>query len=431
MSNTRIMFRFSLIIICLSLCWADNNNSTDFRKSKQFSLFSVVQFPNDVCTTTSGTFSNGTCVTSSECSSNSGSATGSCAAGFGVCCVYSVSASGSTISRNTSYIVNPSYPSGYTASSYPSTVSYTITKESCDICRLRLDYEAFQLTTPKTTAPIGQCDQDYMTVVTTGMTSTPVPGQHGHFPYFCGKNAGLHAYIDMSCTCSDEATISFVIGDATDNTWKIKVSQLSCNDDNVAAYQGCLQYFTGLTGTVSSYGVQSGLQIAGQDYSICIRPEVGHCCIEYTATTYDMGRVTTAVQTCFHPGAAGATLYSIAFLSQCAGTLCQYNSLLIPKVISPISGVFPVAAVTGFSFIRAEDGHDRFCGSILAPNGLTDSSTQVSTPVVSCERPFLLGHRTQSVLGFSPATNGQSHTGFLESTSDGFVLEYRQIAGNC
>ena len=31
----------------------------------------------------------------------------------------------------------------------------------------------------------------------------------------------------MSCTCSDSATLSFEIGDATDNLWKIKVNQLN------------------------------------------------------------------------------------------------------------------------------------------------------------------------------------------------------------
>lgn len=49
------------------------------------SLFSIVRFPNTACTTS--TQLNGTCFTSAECSSNGGVGSGTCASGFGVCCV--------------------------------------------------------------------------------------------------------------------------------------------------------------------------------------------------------------------------------------------------------------------------------------------------------------------------------------------------------
>ena len=78
-----------------------------------------------------------TCLTSSECLAKSGSAQGNCAAGFGVCCIFSVSASASSISENLTYIVNPSYPSNYVPSSTPSTLTYTVNKCSSDICRIR------------------------------------------------------------------------------------------------------------------------------------------------------------------------------------------------------------------------------------------------------------------------------------------------------
>ena len=78
-----------------------------------------------------------TYLTSSECSAKSGSAQGNCAAGFGVCCIFSVSASASSISENLTYIVNPSYPSNYVPSSTPSTLTYTVNKCSSDICRIR------------------------------------------------------------------------------------------------------------------------------------------------------------------------------------------------------------------------------------------------------------------------------------------------------
>merc|ERR1719150_3422114 len=157
-----------MVMIC-SLCGASNRTEST-KAGKTFSLFSVVQFPNDVCTSTSGTYTNGTCITSGQCLSRGGTSQGSCAAGFGVCCVYTLSATGSVISQNVSYIINPNYPSTYAPTSTPATVSYTINKCSCDVCRLRLDFEEFQLTAPNTAAaPFGTCNTDVMTMKTTGL----------------------------------------------------------------------------------------------------------------------------------------------------------------------------------------------------------------------------------------------------------------------
>ena len=104
--------------------------------AEQFSLFSIVQFTNDKCTSSSSSSTVGTCYSSSECTSKSGSADGSCAAGFGVCCVISSSTCGSTVSTNNTYVRNPGYPSSYTPTS-TGTCSFTIDKVSEDICQLR------------------------------------------------------------------------------------------------------------------------------------------------------------------------------------------------------------------------------------------------------------------------------------------------------
>eukprot|EP00090_Calanus_glacialis_P002293 TRINITY_DN1170_c0_g1_i1.p1 TRINITY_DN1170_c0_g1~~TRINITY_DN1170_c0_g1_i1.p1 ORF type:complete len:249 (-),score=15.37 TRINITY_DN1170_c0_g1_i1:666-1370(-) len=198
------------------------------REGRIFSLFSIVQFPNAACSSTSGTYSNGTCFTASECSSKGGSAQGNCAAGFGVCCIFSVSATGSTVNQNCSYIVNPSYPSNYAPTSTPATVTYTIEKSSADICRIRLDYDTLILTQPTavtTVASAGQCATDVLTLKTTAQTTTPTigtTGTHGDYPYLCGTNTGYHSYLDLSCTTTDEATLTFTLGDSALNQWKIK-----------------------------------------------------------------------------------------------------------------------------------------------------------------------------------------------------------------
>ena len=62
----------------------------------------------------------------SECSSKGGSAKGKCAAGFGVCCVFTLSSSTSTtVNYNDTYIQNPDFPSAYGSTS---TLSYTVNK---------------------------------------------------------------------------------------------------------------------------------------------------------------------------------------------------------------------------------------------------------------------------------------------------------------
>merc|ERR1712203_1269516 len=80
-----------LNIIQFSLCG---------KNGRQLSLFSIVQFPNQECTSESSATQKGTCVTSSECTTMSGTADGNCAAGFGVCCVVTSSTCGAVISTN-------------------------------------------------------------------------------------------------------------------------------------------------------------------------------------------------------------------------------------------------------------------------------------------------------------------------------------------
>ena len=64
------------------------------------SLFTIVSFKNDACQ--SGTGNNGTCYSSSDCSKLGGTASGSCASGFGVCCLCK-------FSKKINHILTPHY----------------------------------------------------------------------------------------------------------------------------------------------------------------------------------------------------------------------------------------------------------------------------------------------------------------------------------
>ena len=126
----------------------------------------MVQFPNDDCTSSSSSTTTGTCYASSECASRSGTASGSCAAGFGVCCVISTSTCGATVSTNNTYIRNPGYPSSYTPTS-TGTCTTKISKVSSDICQLRLDFQTVEL---GQTASSGVCTDTFQ--VTTSVDSS-------------------------------------------------------------------------------------------------------------------------------------------------------------------------------------------------------------------------------------------------------------------
>lgn len=378
-----------------------------------FSLFSIVQFPNDACTTTSGTYTNGTCLTSSECTSKGGSVLGNCAAGFGVCCVFSVSASGTTVTENSTYIINPSYPSNYVPTSTPNTLTYTIAKCQDDICRVRLDFDTFEMTAPSSggVADEGQCDTDRLAFTTTAQTVVPTTGAtgtYGSYPYLCGTNTGLHAYLDLSPTSGDTATLTFTIGDSTSNQFKIKVTQLSCSDYQISQWQQCFQYFTGVTGTIRSYNYAQPQLLAAQQFNHCIRQEEDHCCIQYSPvspSTFRMagGRADTAAGTpCI--GADAALLCS-------DGLGCSTDFLLIPN--SGGSGV--VGANAG-------SPSDRYCGPALSP-----FNAPIPQPVISCELPFVVSLQTSS----NDCGGEAAGTTAGNCQNSQFQLTYRQIPGTC
>ena len=68
-----------------SICIANSSLFDFFLTSLVLSLFTIVSFKNEPCTSGSG--NNGTCYSKADCNRLSGTASGSCASGFGVCCL--------------------------------------------------------------------------------------------------------------------------------------------------------------------------------------------------------------------------------------------------------------------------------------------------------------------------------------------------------
>merc|ERR1712117_393896 len=372
------------IFAFLSGVLAESNNST--KTGRTFSLFSIVQFPNEVCTSSSSTTTYGTCYTSSECSAKGGSADGNCAAGVGVCCVIYTSTCGTSISTNTTYIRNPNYPSSYTASS-ASTCTYTFSKVSDDICQLRLDFQTFSGFATSTTA--GSC---YDTLAVAGQTGVDPPS-------ICGTNTGYHMYAEFGATSTDSITVTLTYGSSgltTAKTFNILARQISCTA-TWKAPTDCTQYFTGVSGTVYSYSY--GQFLTSQYYTNCIRTEKGYCAIQWkqsSTTSPDpfgiLGTTTTAA------GAGGSST-----------TLCTSGFVSIPDLsMDGISSIaHPIPSPISLTSYGTQAFQSYMCGTIF---GLESQTT--SAALITRKQPFVLGV-------YSDTTTAQPGTGFS--------LDYTQL----
>merc|ERR1712203_922625 len=132
-----------LITLALAPLLACQQDFQQERAGRNLSVFNVVSFPNSVCGATNGF--NGTCYTAEECTSLGGTASGSCASSFGVCCVFSLSCGGRT-SANTSYATIGTF----STSSDTDPCTYTYCKTSDDVCKLRIDFESLVIADPDT-----------------------------------------------------------------------------------------------------------------------------------------------------------------------------------------------------------------------------------------------------------------------------------------
>jgi len=348
------------------------------RDGKAFSLFSIVQFPNQQCTGSSSTSTFGTCYTSSECTAKGGSADGNCAAGFGVCCVISTTTCGTAISTNTTYIRNPGYPSSYTASS-ASTCTYTINKMAGDICQLRLDFQTFSGFAPSTTT-VGDC-----------FDTLAVSGQSGvDPPRICGTNTGYHMYAEFGATSTDTISLTLTYGASgltTAKTFNILTRQIACTA-TWKAPTDCTQYFTGVSGNVQSYSY--GQMLTSQYYTNCIRTEKGYCSIQWKASS------TTSPDPF---GILSTTPASAVAAAGGTGNLCTNGFISIPDLsMNGVSGIPVPLGLQAFQSIM--------CGNVFGVEGQANEAA-----LITRKQPFVVGVYTSATA--EPGT--------------GFNLDYTQL----
>lgn len=267
---------FISLLVSFALAKKDSNRTPKF-----ISLFNVVKFQNEPCQTQSANgngFRTGSCITTTECQDRGGMASGACAAGFGACCLFTVDECGGRATQNCTYIRNPGFNGNLDGEA---ACTYTIEKCSPDVCQFRLDFDTFNIRGPDdaTEAAGGECNQDALNI--------NVPGNI--IPTICGFNTGQHMFLDVGPNAGATAMLAFTFnGMNTMRIWEIKVTQISCFA-NCRAPSGCLQWFTGCSGEITTFNFNNGMgnHLAEHCYTSCIRQEEGMCCIKYEQCNED------------------------------------------------------------------------------------------------------------------------------------------------
>merc|ERR1712117_401028 len=257
----RMLFLALCAIIAFVSAEPGTNKTGVLEGAKALSVFNVVSFPNSACGATSGY--NGTCYTATECSSMGGTASGTCASSFGVCCVFSISCGSSSSANNTYAII-----SSYSTSTDPDPCTYKFCKTNSDVCKLRIDFENIVLEGPAgLSSPhaltdglnVGDCSVDSLTVTNPGGASPPV---------ICGYNTGQHMWVPASDMCN---TINIDIDTGTTTTtrkWQIKVTQYECGN-MMMPVNNCLQYHTAMTGSIATFNWDTSAGTVNANYRIC------------------------------------------------------------------------------------------------------------------------------------------------------------------
>jgi len=335
------------------------------KSGKAFSLFSVITFPNRQCTTQMSNDMFGICVTAEECNGRSGTKSGNCASGFGVCCLTAIEATGSgaTISNNLTYITNQGFPTAVggaapvTAQNYQFPIATT-----SNIRTIRLDFNVANFQPPPAN---GVCDQDIITVNSAGAGAATLG-----FNNLCGTLTGQHIYIPTGFATSGNQLNIVTNNVAFTRTWKILVRMIEDGNPGLPQNDQCLQYFTGASGNIRSFNDVTAAGAQGQlishlRYSACIRLEKGSRCVT------------------LRPNTASATPFTLttAAAAQNFGVNCVVDWITLNR---------PEPLTT--------NQHIRLCGALL-----TDlAASTMSNPVHSIDG--VVGVRTLGVVRLNPSS---------------------------
>jgi len=375
---------------------------------KAIGIFNVVKFPNDVCNSDS-TSMNGTCYTAEECSSRSGVASGACAEGYGVCCIITLTCGGST-KENCTYLTQTSTTTPASDSGNARQCSYTICPLSTSVTRIRLELTTFSIVGPTTALAandgtaaessgtgrsLGHCNTDTFSVANS--------------PIICGENAGQHMIVDTDGTACVTALFSYGL-DSVARAYTIHVIQYG-ETNEMGGPAGCLQFFTGYTGTVRTFNYGAGgaasTHLANQNYDVCIRPLIDRCVICWSPTTTGVMNADAAKNMLGSFGLNNGDSDDAA-PKNAMGTGCPNagrfgmaipedsdDHIIIQSGIAPGGGAAPGEDVVAGGALNNQAvavdtvGVDKFCGRFLSAAADDVEDRTVCSRVV----PFTLGVR--------------------------------------
>jgi len=411
------------------------------RHEKAIGIFNVVRFPNNVCDTGGNGNMNGTCYTAEECTARDGVATGSCADGYGVCCVITLSC-GATTTENCTYL-------NQDASNTPATddgdenlsCTYTICPATTSIRRIRLELSAFQIADPfqpaedgsatnagDASSSIGHCVTDRLNVIGVGAA----------IPTICGFNTGQHMVADTDGIECVKAIFSFAPGGGTSRNYRIHVLQFDQFND-MGGPAGCLQYFTGQMGIVNTFnwnGIGASTHLANQNYQVCVRQRIDACRICWAPVGVPG---TDAIAGSF--GISNSDSDGDEAVYNGVDDVCAYDAT--PAVITSqdfviirsgnAAGVNNADGLNSPEIANIELGNDLFCGRFLNVGAMATTDNSICSRVT----PFRLGVSFDDIEVADNMNGAKAKANVQEASStnagspigtQGFSLGFEQIA---
>lgn len=381
----------------------DREEDAVLRDSK-LSIFQVVKFANTECTSSS---KNGTCFTKAECDNLGGTSSGTCADGFGVCCIKTITAGESSSVNNTYISMDSDQSSG--------SVTYTICPCSDDICRIKFDFLDFTLAGPysgigtvtdtgeenlviNNLQNVGTCYVDQFQIISPSGRSSPL---------ICGENDNQHMILDI---CSDEClTVRLGLGASTTATrdLDIRVMQYRCGEES-AGPAGCLQYFENTSGKIRSFNFPDttagatlnynyAIHLVNQHYKTCIRRANGYEVICYAQCTWVGGLADIKATAVTHQGSFGLSHAHDEGSTQTTETYCSTDYIWIPMGLAATQFTSAISIQDETSLGETEiEQPVRLCGNMIGTvSAITDTEDEqtpdTASSVCSYNVPFELG----------------------------------------
>jgi len=300
------------------------------------------------------------------------------------------------------------------------------------VSRIRLDLTTFTIAAPVTPDLTGAAASSLLTGGAIGqcaMDTFQVTGSGGSSPVICGSNDGQHLIVDTDGAACVTAAFSFGLDTATRN-YKIHVIQYDRLNE-MGGPAGCLQFFTGATGTVNTFNwiaVATSTHLANQDYDVCIRRMKDLCTICWSPITVGAN---TPVRGSFGLSNGGVAADAVAMAGQaisCVADTAAATTDSNDYIIIPNGEVAAAAATAGTAVVV--QGVDKYCGRYLNTDALLLDAT-----VCSRVTPFKLSVFTDgseavgSTAAVAMAKANEASAGALLTPTGtmGFSLGFAQV----